>query len=397
MDLFEAVPFGTDQRGRPVAVTLMFASCVIGVDPAHGQDVPAAPAGLIAALDARAELHLFDLKGTGDLSPLEAVAHRYRAGEEDDDIAYALAAMRELAAEVRRRARVIRDLPRDICPENKVTPDLASNKTLGLHPIGDLRGRVPEVVRAPQARRRAGRHLHRPGETRPRAGHLPDPGHPAADAKSLPTGISANAVLRMCLKVMGQTENDMVLGTSAYKNGVRATMFAFSDKGIFYFAGEGDAPRIVRGYEVDAPTAEKIALRARALRERAGTLSGHALGRGTRHRPPVRPAGRPGRRGHRTQGVVRDRRHPAGRSCGPAPTAWADLEPDARAAQLTAALKPYGIRTGQVWGTTADGKGANRRGITRDDITKAITERNEDRAGRARLTRRAASASTTPR
>ena len=197
------------------------------------------------------------------------------------------------------------------------------------------------------------------------------------DAKSLPTGISANAVLRMCLKVMGQTENDMVLGTSAYKNGVRATMFAFSDKGIFYYAGEGDAPRIVRGYEVDAPGAEKIALRARALRERAGTLSGHALGQ----EPDTSPvfdlladlaavvtepkmwseeivtrlaALRPG-----------------------AYQAWADLEPDARAAQLTAALKPYGIRTGQVWGTTADGKGANRRGITRDDLTKAITERNQ--------------------
>ncbi|MEU1156480.1 hypothetical protein ABZ369_26180, partial [Streptomyces sp. NPDC005918] len=30
-----------------------------------------------------------------------------------------------------------------------------------------------------------------------------------------PTGISANASLRLCLKVMGQLENDMVLGTSA--------------------------------------------------------------------------------------------------------------------------------------------------------------------------------------
>ncbi len=57
------------------------------------------------------------------------------------------------------------------------------------------------------------------------------------DAKSLPTAISASAVLRMCLKVMGQTENNMVLGTSAYKNGVRATMFAFTDKGICYFTG----------------------------------------------------------------------------------------------------------------------------------------------------------------
>ena len=46
----------------------------------------------------------------------------------------------------------------------------------------------------------------------------------------------------MCLKVMGQIENDMVLGTSQYKNGIRATMFAFEDKGVFYFAGEGHAP-----------------------------------------------------------------------------------------------------------------------------------------------------------
>ena len=56
---------------------------------------------------------------------------------------------------------------------------------------------------------------------------------------------------------------------------------------------------------------------------------------------------------------------------------WGDMEPDARAAQLTAALKPYRVRTGQVWGTTDDGRGANRRGITRDDITNAIAERDQ--------------------
>ena len=50
------------------------------------------------------------------------------------------------------------------------------------------------------------------------------------DAKSLPTGISADAVLRRCLKVQGQVENDMVLGTSAYKNGTRATMFSRKDR-----------------------------------------------------------------------------------------------------------------------------------------------------------------------
>jgi S-DNA-T family DNA segregation ATPase FtsK/SpoIIIE len=32
-----------------------------------------------------------------------------------------------------------------------------------------------------------------------------------------------------------------------------------------------------------------------------------------------------------------------------------------------------------VWGTTEDGKGANRRGITRDEITTAITQRDQKR------------------
>ena len=44
-DLFKPVPFGTDQRGRAVTVTLMFVSVDHRRDPADGQDVPAAPAG----------------------------------------------------------------------------------------------------------------------------------------------------------------------------------------------------------------------------------------------------------------------------------------------------------------------------------------------------------------
>ena len=45
VDLFKPVAFGTDQRGRPVPVTLMFVSVRHRGHPAHGQDVPAAPAG----------------------------------------------------------------------------------------------------------------------------------------------------------------------------------------------------------------------------------------------------------------------------------------------------------------------------------------------------------------
>ncbi len=98
------------------------------------------------------------------------------------------------------------------------------------------------------------------------------------DAKSLPTAISSNAVLRLCFKVAGQVENDMVLGTSMYKAGVRATTFARTDRGVGYLAGEGDEPVIVRAAYLDAPAAETVTARARAARLAAGLLTGHAAG-----------------------------------------------------------------------------------------------------------------------
>jgi S-DNA-T family DNA segregation ATPase FtsK/SpoIIIE len=252
-------------RGARCAVnlTLMFASMIIGAIPCMGKTFALRLILLIAALDKRSELHCFDLKGTGDLSPLAPIAHAYRAGEEDEDIEYAVADMRELKTELRRRAKVIRELPKDLCPENKVTPELASNRKLGLHPIvigvdecqvwfeHPEHGAELEAICTDLVKRG------------PALGIVLILATQRPDAKSLPTGISANAVLRLCLKVMGQVENDMVLGTSAYKSGTRATMFSRMDRGIFYLAGEGDEPQITRGHYVHGPAVERIVDRAR--------------------------------------------------------------------------------------------------------------------------------------
>jgi S-DNA-T family DNA segregation ATPase FtsK/SpoIIIE len=83
-------------------------------------------------------MHIYDLKGTGDLAPLRPVAHRYWAGDDPDDIEYLLADYRWLRNEIRRRPKVIRDIADkhpELCPENKVTPELAADKRPGLHPI----------------------------------------------------------------------------------------------------------------------------------------------------------------------------------------------------------------------------------------------------------------------
>ncbi|MFC8956279.1 cell division protein FtsK [Streptomyces sp. NPDC057101] len=375
VDLFKPVVFGNDQRMRDVSVTLMFAAVVVGSVPRMGKTFLMRLLLLIAALDPRAEIHAFDFKGTGDFGALEPICHRYRAGEEDDDIGYVVAALRELKEELRRRAKVIKSLPRSRCPESKVTPALADDKSLGLHPIvvGFDECQVPFEHAEHGAEIEAiCTDLVKRG---PALGIVTLFGTQRPDAKSLPTGISANAILRFCLKVMGQPANDMVLGTSMYKSGYRATMFSRSDRGICWMAGEGDDPRIVASAFVDAVAAEQVVARARKAREDYGNVTGHAIGKGP----------------DKTTGtdiladvldVILDGEKAVW--CERIATRLTALRPDTYAGwkgeNVTAALKPYGIKPGQVWGTTDEGKGANRRGIDRSDITAAITRRNADRA-----------------
>lgn len=374
VDLFKPVIFGNDQRMRWVEVTLMFASIVIGSIPRMGKTFLLRLLLLICALDPRAWILAFDLKGTGDLGALEPVAHRYRAGEEDEDIEYILHALREIKAELRRRAKVIKSLPRSRCPESKVTPALANDKSLGLHPIGigidecqvlfEHEKHGPEIESICTDITKRG----------PALGIIGMYATQRPDAKSLPPGISANAVLRFCLKVMGHQANDMVLSTGAYKSGIRATMFSRRDLGICYMAGEGDDPRIVASAFVDAPKAEVVVARARKLREEYGNITGHAIGEG-----PAETVGMD-LLGDILKCVGADEEQVWNERVA---AHLGELRPDVyggwKAENVTAALKPWGVKTDQVWGTTDEGEGKNRRGIKRADVVAAITRRNADR------------------
>ncbi|MFF0713601.1 cell division protein FtsK [Streptomyces bauhiniae] len=375
VDLFKATPYGTDQRGRWVAVTLMFIAGVIGAIPRMGKTFLLRLLLLIAALDPRAELHTYDMKGTGDLDPVgEAVSHRHGVGEEDETIQYALNDFRALREELRRRTKVIRSLPRDICPESKVTSQLADKRSLGLHPIVIGVDECQVLFEHPEHGKEFEEIATDLVKRGPATGIVLLLATQRPDAKSLPTGISANAGARWCLKVMGQTENDMVLGTSSYKRGVRATMFAWGDKGLHYFVGEGSDARIVSGTFIDAPGAVAVAARARTVREKAGLLSGYALGEA-----PETAAGPAYDLLADVAAVVAEKEERVWNER--IASRLAELRPDVYAGwkgeNVTSALKPHGIKTRDVAGTTDDGTRTTRRGIARADLLKAIAERNE--------------------
>ncbi len=62
------MPFGGDQRIKPVSILLMFASVLIGSKPRMGKTMALRILALACALDPTARIRAWELKGTGDLS-----------------------------------------------------------------------------------------------------------------------------------------------------------------------------------------------------------------------------------------------------------------------------------------------------------------------------------------
>ncbi|MEU7990550.1 cell division protein FtsK [Streptosporangium canum] len=385
-DVFKGIPFGNDPRGRLITVPLIEHNVLIGSLPGQGKTASVRELAAGIVLDVTSEPWFHELKGSGDLDPYEKVCHRYVSGIEDEAIAYAADSLALLRKEVMRRAGVLKTLPPDLCPDRKVTRAIANKRSLGLHPLACIIDECQNLFAHPKYGKQAGEDAEFIIKLGRALGVVLILATQRPDKDSLPTGISANVSIRFCLRVAGQVENDMILGTSAYKNGIRSTLFVpgppekGGDAGTGYLVGATPMPKVVKSAYLDTPNTQLIADRAYALRKAAGTLSGHAAGEQPEATAPsydlladiaaVLAAGE----AKVWNEIVVDRLAELRPDVyGP----WAEQEGGAKTAQLTNALKPYGIKSGQVWGTPKEGgKGANRIGIVRDDILNAITERD---------------------
>jgi S-DNA-T family DNA segregation ATPase FtsK/SpoIIIE len=278
-NVFDPLPFGTDPRGRRVDVPVIEHNWLLGSMPGQGKTSAVRVLVAAAALDPTVEMWLHELKGTGDLDPFEQVSHRFISGIDDESIGYAAESLKLIRAEVMKRAARIKKLDRVTCPDKKISREIANKRSLHLWPLLGAFDECQNLFAHPKYGKQAcedavfiikiGRAL---GVFLVLATQRPD-------KDSLPTGVSGNVSIRFCLKVAGQIENDMILGTSAYKNGARATTFRPKvDAGLGYLKGDESVPQVVRTYYLNAEATERAAKRARAIREAAGTLSGAALG-----------------------------------------------------------------------------------------------------------------------
>jgi S-DNA-T family DNA segregation ATPase FtsK/SpoIIIE len=374
VDVFKPFAFATDPRMNVISAELMFRNWLFGGQPGSGKTFALRDLVVAAALDPRVELRGYELKGVGDFAVVAPVCTEYGNGFDDDTLTRCAAMIDWLYTECERRSKRIAHYARlGKAPENKVTPELASLKGSGLHPLVVFIDEIQELFLSAHGKKAAeiaekviklGRAL----------GVVLLLGTQIPDKDSLPTGITRNVNTRFCLSVADQTANDMILGTSAYKNGYRATVFQpVIEAGWGILAGLGQ-PRAVRSFYVNTADAEKVIARAITLRTKAGTMP--EADAGTRHTGPA----------YDVLGDVATV-WPVGEDA-----AWnetlierlTELRPDVYAgwkpAQLTAALDVHGVKVDQI-GRRVRGKTVNRRGPSHADITTAIAERNRKRSG----------------
>jgi DNA segregation ATPase FtsK/SpoIIIE, S-DNA-T family len=369
-DLFEDFPFGFDPRGRVIPLNLMYSNLLMGGVPGSGKTSGVLVTALAGALDPRCEMWVYEMKGSGDLDPVQPVCHRYVSGDDDEHCESGLDALRALEKELKRRKEVIAALPPEQVPKGrKVYPHLADKH--GLHPLlaifdeahtlfeheefgaeaADIAGRLVRKARA--------------------YGIILVITTQRPDAKSLPKVISDNVSTRFCLAVTGQQANDMVLGTSMYKNGVRATMFdPKKEAGTGWLAKSSHDTQIVRAAFIEQAEAIEVGRRALAMRTAAGTLSGMAAGEEPEtvdtttiidHVLAVWPGGEEAAHSARLIEALAAYRP---EQYGP----WLDITDEkARAAQLATALKPHKVPTRQV-----KLEGVNRRGVALEALARHL-------------------------
>lgn len=373
-DFWQPIPFGVDARDRLVTVPLVWSSLLVGAIPRMGKTFSARLVVAAGALDPYVRLYVFNGKGDRSWLPFAKVAHRYGSGIRDEVVELLVSSLRELVADMNDRFERMSKLPADVCPEDKLTPALSRNRRMNM-PLTVLS--IDEIQR----------YLEHPehGETilallvdlakvAPAAGIMMVLATQKPDSKVLPDELRGQLGTRFAMKVMTWQASETILGAGTKSAGMDASTLLRKHKGVGILLGADDGElaerggQIVRSHLLDGPSLEQICDRGRALRLADDLLTGMAAGdqpvtstQPRRILADVAKAFAPGEDKVWSEELV---------------SRLAELDPATydgwTPAQLATALKPRGVEPQQVWGKTADGQGANRRGYVRDDITDAL-------------------------
>jgi S-DNA-T family DNA segregation ATPase FtsK/SpoIIIE len=386
-DFWRPFPFGLDARGREVAVPLVWSSLLVGSIPRMGKTNAARLPAAAAALDPHTRLVVFDGKGGKDWKPFEQVAHFYAAGVRQAVVEALVSVLGDALEDMNRRYERMADLPDDICPEGKVTPHITRRASYGMPLTVICVDEVHRYLEHPEHGRTICGLLTELAKAGPAAGYMLVLATQRPDTKTVPEGLRGQIGTRFALRTMNWQASETILGAGTYTAGLDSSKFLRTHLGVGILLGNDDQQATdgeavtVRTHLLDLVALRQVCVRGREARVKAGTLTGMAAGETVIAEAPQR----------RLLDDVLDVFEPgedrawSETVCARLGQRWPDSYDGWDATALANVLRVFGVETGQVWGRTTTGEGANRRGVARQALLDAIAERDQRPPGAANL------------
>jgi hypothetical protein len=300
-NIWRPIRIGKDERDRLVTLSLVFMSILVGAQPRKGKTFFVRLVLLWAALDPYVRLLIADGKKSPDYDKFRLVAHRMVIGDapnprDNDPITHLIEMLDEVLAHIARVNDILSELPVELCPEGKLTEELARDPRfpdLRVWVLAMEEFQVYFETEDQDVNKEIARRLQRIMAQGPSAGVI------LLSSSQKPSGVGAgqemarlfnrfrdNHLLRFALKCGNRDVSIAVLGADSYQEGYDASALPVGDgtngtydyRGVGILYGASDQVPTTRTFLADHQDAEKILLAARAHRERLGLLSGLAAG-----------------------------------------------------------------------------------------------------------------------
>lgn len=292
--IWQPIRFGMDERDQLVTVLLLWTSVLIGAQPRKGKTFSARLLALHAALDPFVKLLIADGKNSPDWDKFRLVAHRMVFGthpnpRDTDPVTHLEEMLDEVLAHIEKVNEVLSTLPVNVCPEGKLTEELARDPRFPDLRIWLLVMEEFQMYFETEDQKtniRIANKLSKIQAVGPSGGVI------LLSSSQKPSGVGAGDVgrlfnryrdnhgARFALKCGNRDVSMAVLGGDAYSEGYDASALPVGKEylGVGYLYGITDETPTVRTFLADHGDAERILTAARAHREALGLLSGAAAG-----------------------------------------------------------------------------------------------------------------------
>jgi S-DNA-T family DNA segregation ATPase FtsK/SpoIIIE len=271
LDFWGPLPYGDDVRMRPVSWRLDERNSLFAGMPGTGKTLAARNIALGAAMDPLVRFGISELKGSGDLDPMEPLCGKgmYVSGADDRSMERTLELLRWLDEECEVRGPRIRKwAAKGLNSQNKLNRAIAEADP-SLFPFVGFFDEIQELMTHREYGKEAKELLTSLVKRGRSLGIHLILATQRIDKESVPKGISSNISNRLCLGVQSHVETDLVLGTGAYKAGARPTAFMPPADGDNPWAGWGcisGRQQPVRASYLDNNATAEVVQRALALR-----------------------------------------------------------------------------------------------------------------------------------